>query len=176
MKRYLLFAIYFFSTFGEAQKTHEDSVELAFLNIPRPDTMEHSLTSKKNDTSKANFLGLLSYGFAFNEAEKSIMYGQRGVQLSRQIGYKKGIAYCTRSLAWGFWGVGNYSNALQTALNALRIYEEMNDEQNIAFTYYTLANIYRDFGDYKRALAVAQKGFKIYKSRNIPDLIGNAIF
>jgi two-component system NtrC family sensor kinase len=177
MRKYILTAvIWFYTAAGFAQNRSADSTQLSFINLPRLDSMERLLAMKEeDDTSKANFLGLLSFAFAFNQAEKSVMYGQRGVQLSRHIGYKKGVAYCTRSLAWGLWGVGNYSNALQTALNALHIYEELKDEENIAFTYYTLANIYRDFGDYKRALAVAQKGFKIYKTRSIHDLIGNAI-
>jgi signal transduction histidine kinase len=103
------------------------------------------------------------------------MYGQQGIQLSQKLGYREGVAYCTRSLAMGLWGVGNYSNALQAGINALHLYEELQDEENIAFTHYVLANIYRDFGDYKRALEAVRKGFEIYKALGANDIIGHAI-
>ena len=158
-----------------AQNRMADSVRLSSIILPNQDSMEYVLTTKVDDTTKANLLGLLSFSFAFNQTDKSVTYGQRGVQLSQQLGYKKGVAYCSQSLAWGLWGLGNYSNALQIALNVLRLYEELNDKQQIAHTHYLLANIYRDFGDYKRALVDAQKGVKTYEQLNVSDFIGNSI-
>jgi hypothetical protein len=73
--------------------------------------MERLLTTSRNDTIKANLLGLLSFNYAFNQPDKSIAYGLRGLELSRQLGYKKGIADCNQSMGWGLWGVGNYSQA-----------------------------------------------------------------
>jgi signal transduction histidine kinase len=146
--------------------------KLTYLNL---DSLESILSTKGNDTARANFLGLLSFQFAFNEAEKAVAYGQQGIQLSKELSYKKGIAYCSQSLAMALWGLGNYSNGLQAGLNALHLYDEMNDEQNIAFTYYILANVYRDFGDYKRALTDARKGLNIYESLGTTEIIGNAI-
>ena len=170
------FTISFCTAFCYAQNKNEDSIQLSLINLSGTDSLVHLLEIKKDDdTSKANLLGLLSYHFAFKQAEKSVAYGQRGIQLSQQLGYKKGVAYCSQSLAMGLWGVGNYSNALQVALNALHLYEELKDEENVAFTYYVLANVYRDFGDYKRALADVQKGFKIYEARGSSDVIGHAI-
>ncbi|HEX6848943.1 MAG TPA: ATP-binding protein, partial [Chitinophagaceae bacterium] len=137
--------------------------------------MELLLAKTGEDTTRANLLGLLSFNYAFNQADKSVAYGQIGVQLSRQLGYKKGLADCSSSLGWGLWGVGNYSQGLRVALNVLQLYEELRDEEKIAFTYYLLANIYRDFGDLKRGLVEVKRGAKIYEALDASDLIGNAI-
>jgi two-component system NtrC family sensor kinase len=152
-----------------------DSIQLSLLDPPDTDSMELLLTKSGDDTTKANLLGLLSFNYAFNQPDKSIAYGQRGLELSRQLGYKKGIADCSQAMGWGLWGVGNYSQALSIAFKVLRLYEELQDEERVAYTYYFLANIYRDFGDYKRALVAVQNGAKIYESLNASDLIGNAI-
>src|SRR5688500_622688 len=176
MKKYIFICIILLNvTFCYSQNRYVDSLQLSYINLPNSDSLELLLAITGDDTTKANLLGLLSFNYAFNQADKLVAYGQRGVQLSRQLGYKKGIARCTSSLGWGLWGVGNYSQALQVALTALQLYEELKDQEKIAFTYYHLANIYRDFGDHKRALVEVKTGAKIYEALNASDLIGNAI-
>jgi signal transduction histidine kinase len=160
---------------AQAQKQkYPDTLQLSYINLPNPDLMEKELPSKKADTSKVNFLERLSFSYAFNQAEKSIAYGQQGVTLARQLGFNEGIAACSQSLGWGLWGMGNYSTALQVALNALHLFEKFNDAERIGMNYILLANIYRDFGDYDRALTSAQKAAAVFEKIGISDLIGNA--
>jgi two-component system, NtrC family, sensor kinase len=176
MKKYLFIGVICcYAAFCYPQNRNVDSVMLSGINLPNSDSMERLLATNGDDTAKANLLGLLSYNYAFNQADKSVAYGHRGVQLSRQLGYRKGVAYCSQSLAWGLWGVGNYSYALQVALTVLQLYEELKDKQQIAQTHYLLANIYRDFGDYKRALIDVQIGVKMSEALKVSDIIGNAI-
>jgi signal transduction histidine kinase len=171
----LLPLVLLFSITGYTQKVNADSIQLALIRAFKIDSLEQLLITKKEDTSKANLLGSLSWGYAFNDAEKGLYYGEKGVQLSQKLGYKKGVAYCTQSIAMSLWLLGNYSNALQSGIKALHLYEELKDEERIGITYYILANIYRDFGDYKRALIVAHKGKRIYESLNASAIIGYAI-
>ncbi len=176
MRRLLLSAIViFYTAFCFAQNKNTDSVQLILINTPKYDSLERLLATAKEDTVKANLLGLLSYYFAVYRPEKGVKYGQMGIQLSGKLGYKRGIAYCNQSLAMSYWGTGNYSTALQSGLNALHLYEELKDIQNIAFSYYILANVYRDFGDYQRALSNVQKGLAIYRTLGANDIIGHAI-
>ena len=129
-----------------------------------------------DDTSKAKLYGVLSYVYTFNQAEKGLFYGQKGLQLSQKLGYKNGIAYCTQTVGFSLWALGNYnSNAIQFELEALHKYEELEDNERIAYTYFMMANIYRDIGDYKRALIDAQKGTKIYESIQLSKRIGYAM-
>jgi len=167
---FLHYAVFCFS-----QNQNVDSLTLAAINLWDSDSLEKVLATKPNDTARANFLGQLCFHFAFNQADKAVNYGKQGIQLSRELGYKRGEAYNNQSLALGLWGAGNYSSALQAALTALHLYEELKDEQQIAFTYYVLANVYRDFGEYNRAMAEVRKGYSMYQAWQATDIIGNAI-
>jgi signal transduction histidine kinase len=171
----LVFGLCLGSIFCSGQKINIDSIQVSVINLFRLDSLVHLLESAAEDTTKANLLGTLSYQFAFTQADKSVMYGQQGVQLSQKLGYRKGVAYCSQSLAMGLWGMGNYSNALQVGFTALHLYEELMIREDIALTHYVLSNVYRDFGDYKRALEEVKKGFEIYKALEANDIIGHAI-
>jgi two-component system NtrC family sensor kinase len=176
MPKYLLLSlVLLFAINGSTQKVNVDSMQLEGIGVHSIDSLEQLLTTKKDDTSKANLLGRLSYDYAFNDAEKGIHYGEKGVQLSQKLRYTKGVAYCTQSIAMSFWLLGNYGNALQSGIKALHLYEQLKDEERMAWTYYILADIYRDFGDYKRALVDARKGTGIYESMNASGIVGYGI-
>ena len=151
-----------------------ESIQLLRINLPDTDSIERLLAANDEDTTKANLLGLLSINYAFNQADKSIAYGQAGIQLSNQLGFTRGVAFCNSSLGWGFWGAGNYSQALRVAFNALQLYEELESQEDIAFIYILLAAIYRDFGDYKRALEAVQKTVKICDAIGAHNLMSYA--
>ena len=172
---FIFFSSNFFTIFCLAQTNISTSSQLELINIPKYDSLAKLVTEAKEDTAGANLLAAVSYYFAFYRPEKGVAYGQRGIQLSNKIGYKEGIAHCNRSLAMCLWGVGNYSNGLQTGLEALRLYENLKEKKEMAFTYYVLANIYRDFGDYERALETTKRGLEIYGQLNVTDVIGYAI-
>ena len=133
------------------------------------------LATMKDDTAKVILLARLSYAFALIQAEQGIEYGQQGVKISQDIGYKRGIATCYQSIAMCYWLQGNYNNGLQIALNALHLFEELNDKEQIAFTYFVIANVYRDFGDYNNALESVKKGQELYDAILMPRTIGYAI-
>ena len=175
--RRLFFALIFFfhATFIYAQNRNVDSIQIKDIIRLNLDSLERLLATKADDTAKVNLLGRLSFSFATTQAEKSLTYGQKGIQLSKKLGYKKGEAYCTSAYTMGLWGMGNYSLSLQKAITALHLYEELKDQERIAFSYYILANVYRDFGDLHRAMIDVRKGYEIYRSMQVPDIIGNAI-
>ena len=100
--------------------------------------MKRLLETTAEDTSKVNLLRLLSYQYAFVQADTSVIYARQGIQLSQKLGYRKGIANCSQSLAMGLWGLGNYSNALQAGITALHLHEELEMREEMAFTHYVL--------------------------------------
>src|SRR5688572_26748584 len=145
MRKCLLISVVFFAVIRiEAQDRTVDSIQLSLVRRFNIDSAIRVLAIKKDDTTKVNLLSRISYEYAFNQAEKGIYYGQQGVKLSQRLGYKRGIASCNLSIAQNYWLLGNYNNGLQTALNALHLFEELNDTERIAWTYYITANVYRD--------------------------------
>ena len=175
MKYLLFFIIYLCCLHSHAQNKIEDVRQMMINDISKHDSLERLLPKMKNDTSKANLLGELSYHYAFNRAEKSVKLGHEGVLLSTQLGYKKGIAYNNLSMGFGLWGVGDYSRALQTALVSLRLYEALKDREGITLVYYLIANIYRDFGDIKKAQLNATKALVMNEPFSFLGQIGAGI-
>ncbi len=91
MRRLFFTLIFFFqATFIYAQNRNVDSIQIKDITRLNLDSLERLLATKADDTAKANLLGILSHRFATTQAEKSLTYGQEGIQLSRKLGYKKG--------------------------------------------------------------------------------------
>lgn len=166
MKKRLPFLLFWvLPTFLHAQNATADSQQLLQTRIAvTADSLEVLLSRAKEDTSKAGLLGHLSYYYFLIKPEKGLSYGQRGLQLSQKVGYKKGIAYCNQSLSFCLWELGNYNEALRSALKSLHQYEDLKNYERIAYSYLAVANVYREIGDYKRALLEAHNGIKIYDS------------
>ena len=171
----LVFAFCLSSHFCCGQQANIDSIQLSAINLFHLDSMKRLLKTTAEDTSKVNLFSLLSYQYAFVQADTSVIYARQGIQLSQKLGYRKGIANCSQSLAMGLWGLGNYSNALQAGITALHLHEELEMREEMAFTHYVLACVYRDFGDYKRAFEEVKKGVEIYKALGATDVIGHGI-
>ena len=160
--------------FAAGQKNITDSAELSTTNFSGLDSLESTLSKKKEDTSKVLLLAELSFAYTFREAEKGVAYGQQGLRLADALNYKRGKALCDLNLGWSFWALGNYNAALQLAIDGLHQFETLNDNQNIAFSHILVANVYRDIGDYKRALPEAYKATELQKSGHISPRIGYA--
>jgi tetratricopeptide (TPR) repeat protein len=177
MKKHLFFSLLvLFSTIIHGQNAIADSQQfLQSKIVVSVDTLEALLSRCKQDTFKVGLLGHLCYYTAFVQPEKGLSYGQQGLQLSQELNYKKGIAYCNQSLSFCLWALGNYKEALQFALKSLQQYEEIQDYKRIAYSYLALANVYREIGDYKKALIEAHKGIKIYDSINFSQKVAFAV-
>ena len=135
-----------------AQSQGVDTINVPLTNFTYVDSLVPLLKVKPDGPSKVKLLGDLCVGYAFNQADSGLFYGQMGIELAKRIGDNAGKAYCTQSYSMALWSFGNYNTALQFGLDAFRQYEELDDNKGLAYTHFVLANVYRDFGDYKRAL------------------------
>ena len=159
---------------SDAQNKRVNSVNSSIAELNNLDSLEQSLVTKKDDTSKAILLGKLCYSYAFNQPEKGLAFGHKGIQLSQKLGYQWGLAYSTQSLSMVLWSLGDYNKSLQYGLDALYLFEALKDQERIGFTYLILSNIYRETGDYERALTNAYKGRSIYEPLNLSLIIPDA--
>ncbi len=175
MKTLFTLMVCLLPSLGYAQNLIEDFRQSMINNVNMLDSLESLLPGMPEDTVKVNQLGQLSFLNAWTKAEKSVRFGQEGVLLSTKLGYKKGIAYCNQSLAWGLWGLGDYSTALQIALVSLHLYEELKDKEGIFSAYILLANVYRDFGDYDKALVNAKIGYRLSTPTRYDGLVSSAV-
>lgn len=176
MKKALLFSLLLLcSSFLQAQKAKADSLLLYMTQIENRDSLEQLLAQPAEDTIRTLQLGNLAWILSFVNPEKGLEYGLQGLRLARAVDYKKGTAYCNLSSSFCLIWMGNYTQAYQLAVNALRQYEDLDDEVWEGYTYLALANVHREIGDYNRALADAYKGLAIYQRFGLQPKVPLAI-
>ena len=135
------------------------------INAQRPnveDSLNTIINQNKNDTSEVNALVCLSnYKTVF---ESKLNYAQLGLSLARKINYKKGEADCLLIFA----GIQqDFIQAVQSGLNALKIYQDLKDNSGIASAHLLIQSNYWNAGDYNNSLIYALTGEKIAEANNV---------
>jgi len=128
------------------------------------DSLKSVIKQHKEDTTEVNTLVILANSSQFPDA---ISYGNQGLRLAQKINYKKGEANCNLVLASSYSQNGSSIQAIQYALNALDIYEDLNDYTGIASVHLILQGNYREVEDYNRALIHEFQGEQVAEANNV---------
>ncbi|HEY5533894.1 MAG TPA: tetratricopeptide repeat protein [Ignavibacteria bacterium] len=152
MKKIFLFLIFF------------SSVVRISAQAPQVDSLNKLLAATKEDTVKVMVLVKLS--FYDQSFEHGLKTAQEGLELARKIKYEKGEADCLHQLANQYWSISNYPIALDYYLDALKIFERMNDKNSMARSYYSIGLIYKSQGDYKNAINYYRKSESMHPDDN----------
>ena len=111
------------------------------------DKLKHELAVAKEDTNKASILLKLSEFYRGKNSDTSLFYGQKALDLSRQIKYSFGESRSLTSLGFTYDGIGNHTKALGFYLKALKIADKNNIAdakahalERIAFSYFYIKN------------------------------------
>jgi signal transduction histidine kinase len=109
-------------------------------------------TENKEDTTRVHRLMHLANAYVYNKPDSGMYYANSGLQLSRKLGYTNGEAWAYRDLGGTYMVLGDYAQAMQNMLQALRLYRQMKSEGNMGYTENYIGDIYKEIGDYKQAL------------------------
>ena len=142
MKKLILFTVILLRVSVNAQELSTDSLQQLLL-------------AAKQDTTRVILLSQLSKAFQHSNPDTAFLLGQQGLQLAKRIKYLKGEQYCKVSLGFYWWGIGDYSTAIQLVLPVLPITktsEFAKDSGLQILSEAVLINSYRDQGDYSEAL------------------------
>jgi tetratricopeptide (TPR) repeat protein len=137
------------------------------------DSLKLLLQKEKQDTNRVLLLANIGGSYLFEKPETGLAYVQQGLELARTIKYKKGEATCL--IAFGHLNrmIGNYTTGIRYHLEALQIFEMVNDQNGITSSYIGIAANYEDEGDYKEALSYYYKAKAAAESsRHIEQLGG----
>ncbi|WP_130734461.1 tetratricopeptide repeat protein [Flavobacterium sp. J27] len=106
----------------------------------------------KKDTIQINLLNAIGYKYWIIDANKSIHYGQKALQLSEQLSYNHGLAKANRIIGVAYWSQGFQNKALLYLKQSHELYKSDNDKEGIANTRLNLGMVYADLKNYKKAL------------------------
>lgn len=112
----------------------------------KPDKKNESLLKKREDTkegpARVDALFELSTEYRRLDPEKALDYANRGLELSKKIGYRKGIADGFFSIAFAYYYKYDYPRALEYLFKSAKIKEELEDKIGLAVTYNIVGVIY----------------------------------
>ena len=153
MKKCLLFILLLTCILSAKAQTSAYSGLTANFNKKDIDSFRLLLLREKNDTARVNLLNLSARGFQLiGDTDSSLWYAQIALQLSQSIHYVKGEIDARSHLVRSALQIGNYPEALQSALYNLQLAEKLKDTVTIYEALRGLSFTYNAIGDYPMLL------------------------
>ena len=125
---------------------------VCFSQGHKVDSLRIELLNAQEDTSRVLILAELSDYYKFNKPDSCIFYGNKAIQLARQINFPIGELRAFQSIVVTYNKLGNISKALQMNLQALKIAERNNLTDEVANKLFLMGNSYSLSGNYRKAL------------------------
>lgn len=137
------------------------------------DTLVQQLAVAKEDSTKIELLNALSFSYAWSDADTSILYAQKAMDVAQKINFEKGIADAQLNMCAALTTLGNYSRALDNAFKSLVFFEKTHNGK-IGFANQLIGDCYRDLGDYGNSLTYFNKTLKLAgkNTRRIAEVSG----
>jgi len=109
------------------------------------------------------------------EYEKALEKYNESLKISKELGYKEGIAVTLHELGMIHLNQGEYDKALKKYNVSLKISKELGDKQGISGTLHQLGMIYHDQGEYEKAVEKYNESLKISGKLGDKQGIANAL-
>ena len=133
---------------------------LFFLGIARGqdtiiDSLKKELAFAKDDTSRVILMDNLAELYCYHQIDSAIEYARKALKLSNESNYRYGQFATYVSVYFGYNIIGDYTKTLETALNALRIANQLPNRrlQSLARAHMLLGYVYRLTGDYTESIS-----------------------
>jgi signal transduction histidine kinase/tetratricopeptide (TPR) repeat protein len=129
------------------------------------DSLLRQIAIATEDSVKVSLYDDLAFTYAWSNADSSIMFAEREMDLAQKINDDAGVARSYLVLSAALTTNGNYSRALDNAFKALAFFEKTNDFRNIAFANQQIGGCYREMGDYSNSLRYYYRALRIGKNK-----------
>jgi adenylate cyclase len=132
---------------------------------------------KTDDTAKIALYRDIAFEYYGIDPKAGIVYGEKGIALSGQLNYRKGLIFCLISTGVCYWASSSFPKALELLLKALKIAEEDGNRIGISKACANIGSVYADEKNYTKALEYYFKALKISQElgdkRGIARKLGN---
>jgi len=135
----------------------------AYGQISKTDSLKQLLDSEKQDTSRVNLFFNLAVAYQLSKPDTALVIAQQGLSLARKINFKPGEGRCLLVTANIFTITGNYPQALEIQLEALKLFEDIHDDKRMAATLANISDVYFYEGDYRRSIEYSTKAISIQR-------------
>jgi class 3 adenylate cyclase len=125
------------------------------------DSLLKVLPRARDDTNKVNILWSLSFEYQNINPEKCLDYGRQGLELSKRIGWNKGISICYTCIGIYYYIKSDYTKALEYYKISLNNLGKYGDKYWISANYNNMGLVYMDLADYPKALYYSLKSLEM---------------
>ena len=126
------------------------------------DSLE-ALLPQSSGLAKAKLLNELSRAYWASSSEKTIEYGNKALELARQLDDRENEALALKNIGVGHSNVRDDDEALEYYAKALAIYTDIGAKKGIGNVLNNIGIIYVGIDDYDKALEYYLKSMKIYE-------------
>ena len=129
------------------------------------DSLKHQLCLEQNDTSRVILLYNLSYAYYYSQQDSALLYGQKALDLARQIDFPKGEVCALTYLGITYNSLDNSTKALELFLKGLNICESNNINGPLkAEILYSAGFTYMLANNFTKALSFMHEALNIFTS------------
>ena len=150
-----------------------------FANINaqlKTDSLLALLRSAKEDTVRANTLNNLSASYrVVSNYPKARLYADSAMQLSKLLGFKKGIGFAFYNLGVVDESTNNYKMAFRNYSEAVAIGKEINNKKLLAGAYQCMGNLSHIKGNLEEAMRLYKNSVEISKEMGDQVAVANAL-
>ena len=138
--------------------------------------LQQLLINAKADTTRINLMNRIAGSYAESRPDLTFKYGHDALALSGKANYTIGKVEAIRNIGIAFLGTGDFSKALEYALDALKRSEALGEKKLIAACLIAIGVVYSAQGDHQLALPYSLKANAIYEDLNTDvDLAGSLL-
>lgn len=153
----LIINTFCFSLFGYAQNAKTDSLLEVLKNTP-------------DDTGKVTLFANIIGTLRFTDPLKAISFGQKGILLSKKLGFDKGSAACFLNLSTAYIYADNLDTALLYLDTALQYAHKVGNPNRLGLAYLNRADIYRQMQNFSQSLKDCETALKYADEANNDDV------
>ncbi|HLG39070.1 MAG TPA: tetratricopeptide repeat protein [Chitinophagaceae bacterium] len=119
------------------------------------DSLSQLLQEEERDTTRVLLLEKLSLEYSTFNTDTSLILAQEALALARKIEFEKGEAISLNRIGTVLSSIGNYPQALENYLDALKINEKIRNMDGIMRNQGNIADVNASLRDYNEALHYA---------------------
>jgi signal transduction histidine kinase len=125
----------------------------------RLDSLQKLYAGAKDDTSRIMSLTLIAFYYAFTKPDSAILYVHKIVEISKKNNYPFGNVSGQRALFFAYNTKAEYTEALSTALNELKIAEQVPKRraESMGDAYHNLGLVTREMGEDSLSLSFSRQ-------------------
>ena len=117
----------------------------------------------ESDHLKIDQLNDRAFEIRVSDSNQALILSQEIVELARNSGYKKGLAYGLRTLGFCCMRLSKNEEALVYLEEAFSLFDSLQDIHGKGYVFEGLGIVQRNFGNYERSLEYLYQGLELIR-------------